>query len=140
MIVPVWYVGTQLPPSCTNNKQRKRNINDGYEADDENQRYKINKRKLSSKKSNIQEDDEDNDKKRQKLEKEEMGQKFRRNVRSLALSEEILLRDVNEIGFRTSDNDGSNEEEDSDESCEWKEWEHYSDFEFASDNSDSDWM
>ena len=46
-----------------------------------------------------------------------MSQKFRRNVRSLALSEEILLRDVNEIGFTTSDNDGSNEDEDSNESC-----------------------
>ena len=41
MIVPVW--GTQLPHSCTNNKQRKRNINDSYERDDENQKTMKNK-------------------------------------------------------------------------------------------------
>ena len=95
---------------------------------------------MSSKKSNIQENDEDNDKKRQKLEKEEMGRKFRQNVRSFALSEDVLRRDVAEMSFRTLDNDGSNEDEDSDERCEWEEWELYSDIEFASDSSYSDWM
>ena len=33
-VVPVWFTGTQLPPSCIKTRKKK-NIGDGYEADTE---------------------------------------------------------------------------------------------------------
>ena len=48
MVVPVWYVGPQLPPSCKKNCRKK--TSGGYEADiepdrDENQMNKRKKRR-----------------------------------------------------------------------------------------------
>ena len=85
-VVPVWFTGSQLPPSCIKTRKKKR-ICDGSEADIEfvpvNKNKNRNIKTRSQKRSVAKEksvDDEEVEDKRRKLEKEKLGRLFRKNL------------------------------------------------------------
>ena len=122
MVVPVWFCGTQFPPSVQNRRKKQHN---GYEADDEG----------TKKQKNVEKLDKGN------------GRKFRQKLHVLAVDDLSGEEDeiyVSERIPEQSGNDGSNEEDGEDSvlnlNNETDEWEHFSEFGESSDTSHSDWI
>ena len=78
MVVPVWYAGPQLPPSCKKPPRKKASKEtDGYEADIEHTSEQKTKSKRKKKTSKTVDEDEEQEK-RLKLEREEKGKAWRK--------------------------------------------------------------
>ena len=84
MVVPVWYAGPQLPPSCKKPPRKKASKEtDGYEADIEHTSEQKTKSKRKKKTSKTIDEDEEQEK-RLKLERKEQGKVWRKNRNSIA--------------------------------------------------------
>ena len=153
-VLPVWFKGTQLPPSCTRKKPKDKKTlkpNDGYDADIDNKSDEPMKKK----------------KRKSKLPKTGPGHKFRKELQNIVKptdplnehsleNDEITIEDMNlrvqqnpiserdlseNSGYDATVTEGdlriTDEEEFSDGNSEW---EHYSDFAVTESSSGSDWM